>query len=302
MLTSSPPPPPPQKKKKKDLDITFETEDVEQFLARIRELSAVGGDMSEPSIGAIIRAVRASEPGAPIYVFTDAPASDVNRLNEAKSLIMRKNVRIFFALRNLNLRKRSVKSQKRQVNEDVYKELAELSGGQLLRVQNTSEVSDIASLVSFFALENRCTIFYRSGRDYMVEHSFAVDSSNFEVTISINGRGIVVSVLNPQGQFSSFKVKTTFDIFLKWLGLNSNNLTQYSTVLVSATSYFAQINVTNDSLYGEWRIRIQSQGFYSIYVWGRSELSVAEEIYAIDSSNAYGYSSIEGRPLQGKPL
>ena len=188
-----------------DPGITFETEDVEQFLARIAALTADGGgDTPEPSIGAIIRAAEASEPGAPIFVFTDAPASDEDRINEARSLIVRKNVRVFFAFVNIETRKRSLDDKhfqrKRQVGGgNIYERLAELSGGQFLRVR-TSEISDLASLVTFSAVQSRRTIFRRSSIvSGTVEHSFPVDSSTVEVTISINGRGIAVTIFTPQG-------------------------------------------------------------------------------------------------------
>lgn len=74
---------------------------------------------------------------------------------------------------------------------------------------------------------------------------------------------------------------------------------QYSTSLVSTTSYIAQINVTDDSLRGEWRIVIRSQGSYSIQVLGSSELSFSEDLFSIDTTSIYGFSEIDGRPLQG---
>ena len=64
-------------------------------------------------------------------------------------------------------------------------------------------------------------------------------------------------------------------------------------------SYIAQINITDDSLRGEWALLIQSQGSYSIQVFGISELRFSEDLYVVDSSNAYGFSKIEGRPSQG---
>ena len=155
-----------------------------------------------------------SEAGSPIYVFTDAPASDEHRINEARSLILRKNVRVSFALVNAGFKKRSLDNQqkpyqikprnRRQVGDDVYEQLAALSGGQFLSVR-TSEISELAALVSFSAVRSRRSIFRRS--DVLrgtVEHSIPVDSSVFDVTISINGQGISVTVLTPQGQVQLF--------------------------------------------------------------------------------------------------
>lgn len=156
--------------------------------------------------------MEASEPGSPIYVFTDAPASDQHRLNEARSLILRTGARIYFALVNFNLRlrKRSLNNEqridetkiraKRQVtDEDIYEQLATISGGQILNVR-TSEISELASLVSFSAVQSRRTILRQSNTLFgTAEHSFLVDSSVVEVVLSINGQRITVSVTTPQG-------------------------------------------------------------------------------------------------------
>lgn len=154
--------------------------------------------------------MEASEPGSPIYVFTDASASDERRRNEAKSLILRKSLRVYFALVTTFIGKRSIDDnqqtyesksrEKRQSGStDIYEELASFSGGQFLMV-STNEISGLASLVSFSAVQSRRTIFRRSNVAFgTVEHCFLVDSSVVEVILSINGQRISVFVTTPQG-------------------------------------------------------------------------------------------------------
>lgn len=94
----------------------------------------------------------------------------------------------------------------------------------------------------------------------------------------------------------------TFNTTLIWMnitGIEASSLTQFTSSLDSTTSYIVQINITNDSLRGEWTVVILSQGSYSIQVFGNSELSFSADLYNVDSSNAYGFSKIEGRPSQG---
>lgn len=172
-----------------------------------------GGDAPEPSIGATIRAIQASEPGSSVFVYTDASASDANRSTEALTLILEKNVRVTFIIENSFIGKRSVENQqqyqphkkwkaraKRQfVDTDIYQQIAELSGGQILTV-DTSEISELASLVTFSAIRSRRTIFRRSTvLSGSVEHSFPVDSSIVGVIISISGQNIAASVTTPLG-------------------------------------------------------------------------------------------------------
>ena len=77
----------------------FQTYNSEDFLNAIGQLiPRGGGDCPEPSIGALIRAIRASEPNSPIYVYTDAPPSDPNRLAEVEALISEKGVTVSYGL------------------------------------------------------------------------------------------------------------------------------------------------------------------------------------------------------------
>ena len=56
-------------------------------------LVAVGGDVcGKPTIGALVRALEASNIGSSVYVFTDDVPSDEDRLNEALALIIEKRV------------------------------------------------------------------------------------------------------------------------------------------------------------------------------------------------------------------
>ena len=184
-------------------------------MAGIAELTATGGgDAPEPSIGATIRAIQASEPGSSVFVYTDASASDTDRFPEAMSLILEKNIVVNFIIENSFIGKRSVENQqqyehqphtkwlartKRQIGIDVYQQIAELSGGQVLTV-DTNEISELASLVSFSAIRSRRTIFRRSSVLVgSVNHSFPVDSSIIGIMISISGQSITASVTTPLG-------------------------------------------------------------------------------------------------------
>ncbi len=80
------------------------------------------------------------------------------------------------------------------------------------------------------------------------------------------------------------------------VGLNPDNLAQYSTSLVSTTSYIAHINVTDDSLRGEWTVMIQSDGSYSIQVFGSTSASFSEHLFSLAPS---GLITIDGKPSQG---
>ena len=191
----------------------FQTYNSEDFLNAIGELIPEGGgDCPEPSIGALIRAIRVSEPNSPIYVYTDAPPSDPNRLAEAEALISEKSVTVSYGLTEgcRGKRKRSLQQynqdyshvEKRQTvsdSENVYQFLAALSGGQVLNLRPT-DIGNLSSLISFSAARTYTTIFYKSGPLFgTYSFRFPVDETATAVLLSINGRSIQVTVRNPQG-------------------------------------------------------------------------------------------------------
>lgn len=83
------------------------------------------------------------------------------------------------------------------------------------------------------------------------------------------------------------------------LGHDQSDLAQYSTSLVSSTSHIAHINITDNSLRGEWKVIIQSQGTYTFQALGSSGLRFSEVLFNIDTSSRHGFKKIDGRPTQG---
>ena len=196
-----------------DPGILLTTDSIEEFLGNISSLVADGGgDTPEPSIGATIRAVQASEPDSPVYVFTDAGASDGNRRNELQTLLGTKNTPIFFALVNINnRRKRFVdagtgkRTRVRRASASdlsLYEDLARFSGGQVLNVQ-TSDISELATQISFSAFQNPHTVLYKSGSGSLTTNTYLVplDSSVQRALITISGTSISsVVISSPQGK------------------------------------------------------------------------------------------------------
>ena len=123
------------------------TYDVDVFLNEIAALIASGGgDCSEPSIGALVRALDASQSDSPIYVFTDASAKDGYLLSTAASLIAQKhNTVTYINQKGCSHKKRTTVSQ-RQTEPNPYSYLATLSGGQVLNVEAV-DLSKLSTLV-----------------------------------------------------------------------------------------------------------------------------------------------------------
>ena len=175
-----------------------------------------GGDCPEPSIGALIRAIRASERGSSIFVYTDADASDPDQLAEAQALIKKTGVRVNYVLTGTcSFRKRSAEGSQfdtekytikrhrnrwtRQAVDGLYTLIAATSGGQILNVDENN-ISELSSLISFSLMQALTTVFYRMSSVAAGPFNFAVDETVSQVLIAVNGAGIGVTVTTPQGE------------------------------------------------------------------------------------------------------
>lgn len=173
-----------------DRGTTIVTEDIDQFLNAIGSLSASGGaNCPEPSIGALIRAIRASEQGSPIFLYTDADALDPGRVPEALALIRETGVRVTFVLTGVC---------GGQI-DDAYTLIAAISGGQVLNVDQF-DISQLSPLISFSLMQSIVTIFFRTSSITPGTYNFAVDESVSELLISVNGVGITATVTAPGGE------------------------------------------------------------------------------------------------------
>ena len=185
-------------------------------IGNLRLAANGGGDCPEPSIGALIRAIRASERGSSIFVYTDADASDPGRLAEAQALIRETRVTVNYVLTGRCFkRKRSAEGSqfdteqynvkrhrmrwRRQTVDDLYTLIATTSGGQVLNIDE-NDISELSSLISFSLMQALTTIFYRMSSVAIGSFNFPVDESVSQVLIAVNGVGIGVTVTTPQGE------------------------------------------------------------------------------------------------------
>ena len=202
----------------KDPAIILETSDIDVFLNEIGSLNATGGgDCPEPSFGATIRAIRASLPNSPIFVYTDARASDTERFTELQALIDESGVRIFYILtRSCGYRKRrstndesivnSIRRRRQSSSEDLYSFIATYSGGQVLNVA-ASSISDLSSFIFQSIISSYTQILYRIGTNAISEIlTFPVDETISSIIITLNGYSITNTITLPGGELTFVSV------------------------------------------------------------------------------------------------
>jgi len=86
-------------------------------------------------------------------------------------------------------------------------------------------------------------------------------------------------------------------VSISLIGTYAEDITQYSTSLDSSTSYIATINTTEVTLRGQWRIGLESQGFFTIQVLGNSELIISTHIF---TNSLNGDDIDDVKPLESK--
>ena len=83
-----------------------------------------------------------------------------------------------------------------------------------------------------------------------------------------------------------------------FIGVNADGIPQYFSTVNSATLYVATINITENTLYGQWRISIESEGFFTVKVLGNSELIISTQTF---TSGPNGGEDIgDPKPLESK--
>ena len=81
--------------------------------------------------------------------------------------------------------------------------------------------------------------------------------------------------------------------------MDATTLPQFSSSLISSSSFIGEVNITDDSLRGEWSMTIPLGGTYSVQVSADSELTFITNLFRVDPSSTYGFSAIEGVASEG---
>ena len=159
-------------------------------------------------------AAKVSAENSPIFVFSDGSESftDQELLGELEAMIAEKNLESNIIRSNTQISKRSVINRpqqthkmkqfhyKREINIDIYQELADFSDGQNIQIP-VDKISDIGPIVTYSATQSTNTIFRHSNTAFGSTHfSFLVNSYADQILICVNGQYIFVSVYTPQSK------------------------------------------------------------------------------------------------------
>ncbi|XP_072519284.1 von Willebrand factor A domain-containing protein 7-like [Salminus brasiliensis] len=266
-----------------DVKQPVSTTDPEEMIRMVNNIRvAGGGDPPEYSLTGIQYALLTAPPSSNIFVFTDAPAKDVELESTVKSLAQSTQSKISFLLTNgpsisSRRRRRSVVSNP---SNNLYQQLAQLSGGQAIEVSKAT-ISQATSIIQDSVTSSQVTLLQidSTGPDTL---SFIVDPRVQSVILYITGLSVEFSLQNPSGVSQESTVE-------------SGPLASVSAV---GNLFTVRLNEGNQT--GRWLITVRSSQAYSLRVKGRSTLDFMSRFVEEFGGPHPGFAEISARPPAGQ--
>ncbi|XP_031416319.1 von Willebrand factor A domain-containing protein 7 [Clupea harengus] len=257
------------------------TTNPEEMKTQIAALKANGGgDIPEMCLSGLQLALTGAPPSSQIYIFTDAPAKDIDLEKTIISLIRstKSTVNIF-----MTASKRSSKYAGRTPRADfrVYYDLALASGGQAIEVSKSSlpQATDIIVDSSTSAL---VTILQRARNPGKVEtFPFLLDESVSNVTLYITGTSLAFTLRSPKG-VSQSSTQTTGPL---------------GTIQTVGNLKRIRLDTLNQT--GLWEIHMNTGSAYTVKVTGQSSITFVYDFVETFEGPHPGYGVIDGRPQAG---
>ncbi|XP_056141253.1 von Willebrand factor A domain-containing protein 7-like [Lampris incognitus] len=270
-----------------DFGPLIRTTDPEVFKTRINALSEHGGgDFAEMSLSALQLALTGAPPSSEIFLFTDATAKDKHLKSTVTALIERTKTVVNFMLTNvLGLRrwkegeKNQSYSHTRRTEDQLYRELAQASGGQAIEVAK-NELSQAVSIITKSSSSSLVTVLQLVRNPGTAEKFFfSIEESMRDLTIYITGRSLTFALVSPSGVTQISTEKTG------------------SLGTIQSVGNFITIQLSTQT--GMWGIKMESANPYTLKVIGQSGTDFLFDFVEVSKGPFSGYEVLEARPRAG---
>lgn len=261
------------------------TSKADVFKDKINKLSASGGgDNSELCLSGLQLALTSAPPSSEIYVFTDAPAKDVHLKDTVTALIESTKSAVTFMLTDALTSRRRRRSFKgvSQSDSQLYRDLAQASGGQAIEVTK-SNLSVATSVIEDSSAGVKVTVFQAVRNPGKPDNfTFTVDGSLRNVTAYITGAPSL-----------TFSLTSSTGV--------SQNASQSSGPLASVTraGNLCRLSLNTENQTGSWEVTVNSSDPYSVKVSGQSSVNFIYNLVEAHGGANGDFSLKEGRPLSG---
>ncbi|KAK1791880.1 hypothetical protein P4O66_013857 [Electrophorus voltai] len=257
------------------------TTDPDVMKREISKLTATGGgDEPEMCLSGLQLALTGAPASSHIYVFTDAPAKDMNLEKTIIALIHSTKSTVSFFITSKTTSVRTVRMEGR-TKFQLYYDFALASGGQAIEVSkaNLPNATDIIVDSSTSAL---VTILQQARNPGRVESfPFLIDASLSNVTAYITGNNLIFTLHSPSGVTQTHTVD------------------KGPLALIQTVGNLRHILFSSHMETGLWHISMESTAAYTIKVTGELGQSPVTFIYSFveEFKGPHpGFATIDGRP------
>ncbi|XP_078146731.1 von Willebrand factor A domain-containing protein 7 [Centroberyx gerrardi] len=265
------------------------TTNADVFKDSINKLSASGGgDLPELCLSGLQLALTAAPPSSEIFVFTDAAAKDAHLKSTITALIESTKSVVTFMLTNaLSSRRRrglqrATPRSLSQSDAQLYRDLAQASGGQAIEVSKT-DLSLATSVIEDSSTSAVVTVFQAVRNPGKPDNfTFTVDGSLRNLTAYITGASSLTFNLTSSTGASQSSSQS------------SGPLGSFTTV-----GNLRRFSLNTDNQTGSWEISVNSNDPYTLKVIGQSSVNFIYNLVEAYEGAHGDYSLKEGRPLTG---
>ncbi|XP_048052802.1 von Willebrand factor A domain-containing protein 7-like isoform X2 [Megalobrama amblycephala] len=256
------------------------TTDPNVMKSEISKLKADGGgDTPEMCLSGLQLALTGAPSSSYIYVFTDAPAKDINLKETINALIRSTKSSVTFLMGSFSRRRRSLNARS---EFQVYYDIALASGGQAIEVSKSS-ISQATDIIVDTSTSALVTILQRSRDPGRVESfSFPLDESVSNTTIYITGSSLTFNLRSPTGVSQS------------------NTVANGPLGKIQTVGNLQRIQLNKIEM-GLWFIEMATSQPYTIKVIGQSAITFIYNFVEEFKGPHPGYAVIDGRPSAGSP-
>ncbi|XP_018547038.1 von Willebrand factor A domain-containing protein 7 isoform X2 [Lates calcarifer] len=262
------------------------TTDPEVFKNSINSLSASGGgDAPEMSLSGLRLALTGAPSNSEIFVFTDASAKDADLKSAVIALIEQtKSVVNFMITSGLGSQRQSDNNQQlsqiTRSGAQVYKDLAQASGGQAIEVTK-SELLEATSILTESTSSSLVTFLQAARSPGMAENfTFTVDESVRNLTIYITGQLVTFTLISPSG-VSQSSADTTGSLII-----SSQSVGNFQTLRLQQEV-------------GLWEIKMMSTNPYTLKIVGESPIDFLFDFLEVSQGPLGGFEVLDNRPRAG---
>ncbi|KAJ0061608.1 hypothetical protein NL108_005753, partial [Boleophthalmus pectinirostris] len=235
-----------------DVGPLTKTTDPQVFKRVINDLSpSGGGDEPELSLSGLQLALTTAPFNSEIFLFTDAGAKDTYLKSTVIALIERTQTVVNFLITDsisTNRRRRSPIPRLAPMDSQLYKDLAQASGGLAIEVSK-SDLSTASSIITEASISSVVTLLQTARSPGVTEtFLFTVDETMTNVIVYTTGSSISYTLTSPSG--------------LNQIGTSGSLVTSSESV-----GNFQTLRLTVQT--GEWKLKLSSTNPYTLKVIGQ---------------------------------